>query len=214
MNKARERRRTGRFWALYSYPGRPPGRSPRSGRPRGRSPRSGRPRGRSPRWGRWPSRSPRSGRPPRRSPRSGAHAAHSRPDPTAPDSGVGVATRSGTPKPPRTRPRHEWAARASHTRRTESRRICNPPPRTGGCNAACATAGAEPHRDCPHLRAFLPKWLSEQVEWGGTWDLSCIVGESGVEWGKRMVMHRGTRVAGLLPPSHPGSDFARPHENP
>ena len=49
---------------------------------------------------------------------------------------------------------------------------------------------------------------------GGRGILGCIVGESGVEWGMRMVMHRGTRVAGLLPPSHPGSDFARTHENP
>ncbi len=32
--------------------------------------------------------------------------------------------------------------------------------------------------------------------------------------GGRMVMQRGTRVAGLLPPSHPGSEFGHSNENP
>ena len=40
--------------------------------------------------------------------------------------------------------------------------------------------------------------------------LGCKVGESGLLWGT----HAGTRVAGLLPPSHPGSNFGQAHENP
>jgi len=50
-------------------------------------------------------------------------------------------------------------------------------------------------------------------QWGRVWEmkwyLGCIVGESGIQWATRMIMNRGTRVAGLLPPSHPGSDFAK-----
>ena len=53
-----------------------------------------------------------------------------------------------------------------------------------------------------------------RVRWEDAWVLGCIVGGSGVEWDTRMVMHRGTRVAGLLPPSHPGSKFGHPNEIP
>jgi hypothetical protein len=78
----------------------------------------------------------------------------------------------------------------------------------------CATATGECGRHRLYFRAFAPRWLAGRGKWGTKWDLSCIVGDGGVEWGKRMVMHRGTRVAGLLPPGHPGSDFAHPHEKP
>jgi len=127
--------------------------------------------------------------------RTGPACRHGVPAPYAPEQ---TASPRGPPPP----------ARASHTARTEPGRILQPAahfrhlqarvqlrrrpaapafPIAGGRSVGSGAAGAP--------------W------WEATWELGCIVGESGVEWGTRMVMHRGTRVAGLLPPSHPGSDF-------
>jgi hypothetical protein len=68
--------------------------------------------------------------------------------------------------------------------------------------------------DPPPLRAICPSGGAktgpggaESGKWVALWEK---VGYSGA----RMVMHGGTRVAGLLPPSHPGSKFGQANENP
>src|SRR5437763_14778971 len=96
----------------------------------------------------------------------------------------------------------------------ESTQICKRSRSGAVCKAPCKPAGAERRHHSQCWRAFPSNRVPSGAEWEMTWVLGCIVGESGVEWDTSMVMHRGTRVAGLLPPSHPGSEFARPHENP
>ena len=86
---------------------------------------------------------------------------------------------------------------------------------TRGLHARVQYSGADVERRFPNAGGRSGEsGAAGRSQWGVKWDLGCMVGESGVEWAVRMVMHRGTRVAGLLPPSHPGSDFAYPHENP
>src|SRR3984885_1958803 len=133
---------------------------------------------------------------------------------------------SGPPPPPpvqparvaRHRPRPTGPpppARACHTPRTDPGRYLQSAAHSRGLQAVLQSCrplekGAFPIAGGRLGRLGVVGWLV----WETTWVLSCIVGESGLEWATRMVMHRGTRVAGLLPPSHPGSDFAHLHGKP
>jgi len=134
------------------------------------------------------------------------------------------------PYPPRgSRPTHPDAPRSTHPRRPVSASTSRPSvahaPDGLAANLQAATQRRalqrsmhrRGHRSSPsfpipdgRLGEIRPE---NGIWWEATWDLGCIVGKSGVEWDTRMVMHCGTRVAGLLPPGHPGSDLGSSMNN-
>ena len=94
-------------------------------------------------------------------------------------------------------------ARASHMTRTDPHRNLQETAHSRW--SACARAALPCQRPAPIPNAggrSTGLGVAGRSQWGMNWVPGCMVGQSGVEWAVRMVMHRGTRVAG---PSHPAT---------
>ena len=117
-----------------------------------------------------------------------------------------AAAISQQPKPPPPHSHHLPRERCTPPGRSRAP-FCNSPPTRAICKRSCNPAGPARRPRSPAQTGDCPNRVSKR---DGVGEDVGVGLHRGMKWdrvGHRMVMHRGTRVAGLLPPSHPGSDF-------